>query len=613
MFDKLDYKLKEGINVSQNKKEIISKLRVLMGENGLDACIIPSSDYHQSEYVGEFFKARAYVSGFTGDAGTVVITKDEAGLWTDGRFFLQAGYQLEGSGIKLFKMGNPGVPTVPEYLEAKIPNNGKLGFDGRLVTLQEGKDLVDRLASKNVMVEYNHDLVSKVWKNRPELADEPVFILEEKYSGENTASKLSRVREVMKKVGANYHVISTLDDIAWLLNIRGSDIMYSPLVLCYAILSMKKVYLFIEENRLDDKVKDVLAKDNVVLRPYNDIYGYVKGFKNDDTVLIDPDRTNYALYKNIPDYTRIIKMENPTVLFKAVKNSVELANIEKAHIKDGIAITKFMYWLKTNIGKTKITEVSASEKLEEFRKMQDNYLWQSFEPICAFKEHAAMMHYTSTSETDVELTEGSFFLTDTGGNYLEGSTDITRTIALGKVNGELKHHFTSVARGMMNLARAKFLYGCRGYNLDVLAREPIWNLNIDYKCGTGHGVGYLLNIHEAPSGFRWYVVPSKHETHVLEEGMIITDEPGIYIDGSHGIRLENELVVRKGVENEFGQFMYFDPATYAPIDLDAIDPEYLNRDEKLYLNAYHKLVYKKLAPHLTDKEQDWLKLYTREI
>jgi Xaa-Pro aminopeptidase len=272
-----------------------------------------------------------------------------------------------------------------------------------------------------------------------------------------------------------------------------------------------------------------------------------------------------------------------------------------------------MHWLKTNIGKIKITEISASQKLEEFRKMQDNYLWQSFEPICAFKEHAAMMHYTSTSETDVELTKGYFFLTDTGGNYLEGSTDITRTFVLGEVNKELKHHFTVVARSMMNLARARFLYGCKGYNLDVLAREPIWSLDIDYKCGTGHGVGYLLNIHEAPSGFRWYVVPSKHETHVLEEGMVITDEPGIYIDGSYGIRLENELIVRKGIQNEFGQFMYFDPVTYAPIDLDAIDPEDLSRDEKVYLNSYHKLVYQKLAPYLTEEEQSWLKLYTREV
>jgi len=599
--------------MSENVKVRISKLRAFMEEKGMDAYIVPSTDNHQSEYVGEHFKERVYITGFTGDAGTAVITKDEAGLWTDGRFFLQAEYQLEGSGINLFKMGNKCVPTVLEYLETKISNRGKIGFDGRVMDMKEGKDFVQRLAYKDVTVEYNYDLVDMVWKDRPKLANEPVFLLEEKYSGESTASKLSRVRHVMKEAGASSHVIATLDDIAWLFNIRGNDVMYSPVVLCYAVVDMEKANIFIEENRLDDNVKETLAKDGVVLRPYNYIYDFVKGFKAEDVVLIDPDRINYALYMNIPTYTKKIELENPTTLFKAVKNHVELSNIEKAHIKDGVAITKFMYWLKTNVAKTLITEISAAEKLEKFRKQQEGYLWQSFEPICAYKEHAAMMHYSSTPETDVKLEEGSFLLTDTGGNYFEGSTDITRTIVLGEVNEEFKHHFTAVAKGMMNLARAKFLYGCRGYNLDVLAREPMWNLDIDYKCGTGHGVGYLLSIHEAPTGFRWYIVPSKHETHILEEGMVLTDEPGIYIDGSHGIRTENELIVRKGVENEFGQFMYFEPVTYAPIDLDAIVVEDLNCDEKLYLNSYHKLVYEKLAKHLTDEELAWLKNYTREI
>lgn len=599
--------------MSEGVKKIISRLRKIMEQESLDAYVIPSSDNHQSEYVGEFFKAITYVTGFTGEAATVVIMKNEAGLWTDGRFFLQAEYQLKDSGIKLFKMGNPGVPTVLEYLENKTSCNGKLGFDGRLISMQEGGEIVQRLARKSVIVEYDHDLVDKVWEDRPKLASEPVFLLEEKYSGESTTSKLCRVRKVMKEEGANQHVITTLDDIAWLLNIRGSDVLYSPLILCYVVVSMNKVDLFIEESRLDAKVKEVLAKDGVVLRPYNDIYEYVKSFKDEDVVMIDPERINYALYKDIQANTRKVERDNPTVLFKAMKNSVELANIENAHIKDGVAFTKLMYWLKTNVGKTKITEITAAKKLEELRKLQDGYLWQSFAPICAFKEHAAMMHYSSTPETDVELEKGYFFLMDTGGNYFEGSTDITRTIALGEVNKELKHHFTAVARAMMNLARAKFLYGCKGYNLDVLAREPMWNLNIDYKCGTGHGVGYLLNVHEGPTGFRWYIVPSKHETHIFEEGMVITDEPGIYIDGSHGIRLENELIVRKGVENEFGQFMHFDAVTYAPIDLDAIDAEDLNRDEKLYLNSYHKLVYQKLAEHLNDKEREWLKLYTREI
>ncbi|MBU3191406.1 aminopeptidase P family protein [Clostridium bowmanii] len=599
--------------MSERVKERNSKLRAFMEEKGIDIYVVPSADNHQSEYVGEYFKARSYVTGFTGSAGTAVITKDKAGLWTDGRYFLQAEHQLEGSGIELFKMGNTGVPTVLEYIKAEMNNNGKLGFDGRLMAMQEGEDFVSGLANKNVTIEYDYDLVDMVWEGRPKIANEPVFLLEEKYSGESRLSKLSRIRGTMKELGASYHIITTLDDIAWLLNIRGNDVMYSPLVLCYAVVSIEKVDLFIEESRLDVSIKEALTKDGVKLRKYNDIYEYVKGFTAEDVVLIDPDRINYALYKNIPAQTKKIEANNPTILFKAVKNSVELANIEKAHIKDGVAITKFMYWLKTNASKTTITEISSSEKLEEFRKQQEGYLWQSFAPISAFKEHAAMMHYSATPETDVELAQGHLLLMDTGGNYFEGTTDITRTFAIGQVSEELKHHFTAVARGMMNLARAKFLYGCKGYNLDILAREPMWSLELDYKCGTGHGVGYLLNIHEGPSGFRWYIVPSKHETQTLEAGMVITDEPGIYIDGSHGIRIENELIIRKGVENESGQFMHFDAVTYAPIDLDAIAAEDLNRDEKLYLNSYHKLVYDKLAKYLSNEERAWLKSYTREV
>jgi Xaa-Pro aminopeptidase len=593
--------------------ERISKLRVLMAEKGMDAYIIPSADNHQSEYVGEHFKARAYMTGFSGSAGTAVVTKDKAGLWTDGRYFIQAEFQLEGTGIELFRMGNSGVPTVPEFLEAEMPENGKLGFDGRLIALQEGEGYLKKLSHKNVTVEYAYDLVDRVWENRPDLAAEPVFLLDEKYSGESRASKLGRVRDVMKEAGASHNVLTTLDDTAWLLNIRGNDVMYSPLVLCYAVVEMDKVCLFIEESKLDSEVKDALAKDGVELKAYNEIYEYVKGFNADDAVMIDPVRINYSLFKNIPSQTKKIEKENPTIMFKAMKNPVELVNIEQAHIKDGVAFTKLMYWLKTNIGKTKITEISAAEKLEEFRKQQEGYLWQSFAPICAFKEHAAIVHYEATPESDVELSEGHFVLMDTGGNYYEGSTDITRTLALGEVSQELKRHFTMVARGMMNLARAKFLYGCKGYNLDILAREPFWSLDMDFKHGTGHGVGYLLNIHEGPAGFRWYNMPGRNESHNLEEGMVITDEPGIYIAGSHGIRTENELIVRKGIENESGQFMHFDTVTFAPIDLDAIEAEDLNRDERLYLNSYHKLVYKKLAGHLNDDEREWLKKYTREI
>ncbi len=594
-----------------NVSDRIAKLRSLMEEKHIDAYIIPSADNHQSEYVGEHFKAREFITGFTGSAGTAVITKDAAGLWTDGRYFIQAETQLAGSGVTLYRMGNAGVPTVSEYLNCVLPQNGTLGFNGCVIAMQEGKDFAEQFSHKNIHIEYAYDLVDDIWENRPALAAKPVFLLEEKYSGESTASKLSRLRNAMKEDGADTHVLTTLDDIAWLLNIRGNDVMYSPLVLCYAVITMDAVHLFIDEKRLDEQVKSELKKEHVLFHPYNAIYTFVKGFDSNQTVLIDPAQINYALYNNIPDHVKKIEKTNPTVLYKAMKNDVELENIRKAHVKDGIAHTKFMYWLKTHFEKEKITEMRASDKLERLRAEQDGFLWPSFEPICAFKANAAMCHYTSSAETDCDITAGNLFLTDTGGNYYEGSTDITRTVALGEISTELKLHFTTVLRSMINLSKAKFLYGCGGYNLDVLARQPMWELGLDYNHGTGHGVGYLLNIHEGPCGFRWRI--RGHESHPLEAGMVITDEPGIYIEGSHGIRIENELIVRKGEENAYGQFMYFEPVTYVPIDLDAINPELLREDEKGWLNAYHKQVYDIIAPHLTTEETEWLRTYTRAI
>ncbi|MGL6199933.1 MAG: aminopeptidase P family protein [Lachnospiraceae bacterium] len=593
--------------------ERIEKLRSLMSQNDIDAYVIPTADFHQSEYVGEHFKARAYISGFTGSYGTVVITKDDGRLWTDGRYFLQAETQLAGSGISLMKMNEPEVPMLSEWLADTLPVGSTLGFDGRVVSVEEGQEYETALTDKQVHFQYSCDLIKEVWENRPAPACEPVFILEEKYAGESTASKLKRVREAMHQKGATVHVIASLDDIAWLINMRGNDIEFFPMILSYAVIHRDSMELFIDDQKLNDTIKAELAKNNIEILPYNDIYEAVKEFSSDEVVMLDPTKMNYAIYNNIPANVEKVTCANPTILFKAMKNQTELKNIRAAHIKDGIAITKFMHWVKTNVGKIKITELSAAAKLEEFRKEQNGYLWQSFEPICAYKEHAAMMHYDPTPETDVELKPEHLFLNDTGGNYYEGSTDITRTFILGPINQELKLHYTTVVRAMMNLSRAKFLYGCYGYNLDILARGPIWDLNIDYKCGTGHGVGYLLNIHEPPTGFRWNIVPSKNEHHQLEEGMVITNEPGIYIDGSHGIRIENELIVTKAEKNEFGQFMHLDTITFAPIDLDGIDPTLLSQTEKDWLNNYHHQVYTNISPHLTDPEKHWLKEYTKAI
>ena len=589
----------------------VEKLRALMAEKGMDAYVVPTADFHQSEYVGEHFKARKFISGFSGSYGTAVITKDDGGLWTDGRYFFQATNELEGSGIRLMKMFVGDTPSVTEFLADVVPEGGTVGFDGRVMSMGEGEEFEEALTPKNIKINYSEDLIDEIWEDRPPLSEKPAFFLEEKYSGESTASKLARVREKMKEAGADIHIIASLDDTCWLLNVRGDDIEFFPLLLSYSIVTMDSVELYVDERKLNDQILAEFAKNNVHIHPYNDIYEDVKKLDPSLTAMIDPMKMNYALFKNIPCKT--VEAANPEILMKAMKNPVELENIKEAHIKDGIAITKFMYWVKTRFDKEKITELSAADKLTSLRAAQDGYIRDSFEPLCAFADHAAMMHYSPSPESDVELKEGAFFLNDTGGGYYQGSTDITRTFVLGSVDQQMKKYFTAVVRAMMRLSRARFLYGCYGYNLDILARGPIWDLDLDFQCGTGHGVGYLGNVHEPPTGFRWYIVPSKNEHHQLEEGMVITDEPGIYEDGQFGIRIENEFIVRKGVQNKYGQFMYFETITFAPIDLDGIDPEEMSKDEREWLNNYHKDVYEKIGPHLTDEAREWLKEYTRAI
>ncbi|MBS5788425.1 MAG: aminopeptidase P family protein [Clostridioides difficile] len=594
-------------------KDRVSKLRELMKEKNIDAYIIPSSDSHQSEYVGDYFKSREFISGFTGSAGTVIVTQEEAGLWTDGRYFIQAEAQLEGSTVKLFKMAQEGVPTTAEYLYDNIPKGGTLGFDGRVVSSKEGANLSEKLAEKDIKIEYEYDLIDMIWEDRPALSDSKAFLLDVKYTGESFSSKLARLREKMKQLSTTCHVITSLDDIAWLFNIRGGDVEFNPVVLSYAVVTLEKVYLFVDENKLNDEINSEFVKENVVIKPYNDIYEFVKGIESSEVVLIDGTKINYAVYNNIPEDVRKVDQHNPTLFFKAVKNEVELKNIRNSHIKDGVAFTKFMYWLKNNVGKIEITEISASQKLEDLRREQEGFFEPSFSTIAGYKEHAAMMHYSATPETDYKLEAEGMFLIDSGGQYYDGTTDITRTMVLGPISDEYKLHFTSVARGMISLSRAKFLHGCIGYNLDVLSRGIMWQMGIDYQCGTGHGIGFVLNVHEAPNGFRWKVSPDRFETAVLEEGMVTTNEPGIYIEGSHGIRIENEIVTRKAEKNMYGQFMDFEVVTFAPIDLDGIVPELMTHEEREYLNWYHGQVYEKISPHLTDEEREWLKKYTRAI
>ena len=591
--------------------ERLAALRKLMREKNIDVYVVPTADFHQSEYVGEHFKARKFITNFSGSAGTAVITLNDAKLWTDGRYFIQAAKQLEGTTVTLMKMFEPGVPSVNEYLEEILQAGQILSFDGRVVSVGEGDEYAEIAKKKGAKVDYQEDLIDEIWTDRPPLSEEPAFFLEEKYTGESTASKLARIRKEMEEAGCDAHIVSTLDDTCWTLNIRGNDIEFFPLVLSYAIIKKDSFELYIDERKLDDNLKALLKKEGVNLHPYNAIYEDVKQLPAGTTVMVDKSKLNYAIFNNIPASVHVVNKRNPAILMKALKNPIEIENIRKAQIKDSIAHLRFMKWLKENVGKIRITELSASEKLDEFRKEMGNFIRDSFEPISSFGPHSAIVHYCSSPETDVEFKEGTLYLSDTGAGFYEGSTDITRTFALGEVPQNMKDDFTLVAISNLQLGSAKFLQGCSGLTLDILARKPFWDRDMNFNHGTGHGVGYLLNIHEGPAGFRYKYRAGDVEE--IQEGMIITDEPGLYIEGSHGIRLENELLARKGVKNEYGQFLYFEAITLVPFDLDAINPDMMSEENKKLLNDYHAKVYEVIAPHLNDDEKAFLKKYTRAI
>ena len=590
----------------------LEALRSEMKKRGITVYVVPTSDFHQSEYVGEYFKARKYMTGFTGSAGTAVITMKEAGLWTDGRYFIQAAAQLEGSGVTLFRMGEEGVPKVEEYVEEQLEKGGCIGFDGRVMDAKAGKKYAEIAEKKEGSLYVTEDLVDIIWTERPSLPAHKVWILEQEYAGMSTEEKLSQVREQMKQEGADVHILASLYDIAWLLNLRGDDIDHVPVFLSFVAVEEKKTTLFINQEILEDKVKKYLKDNQIQVEDYEKIYAYAENLK-DHKVLMSLEEVNYRIAENVQKHSQIVDAPNPSLLLKSIKNEAELENTRIAHLKDAVAVTKFMYWLKTNIGKKEITEISASDYLEELRKEQEHFLDVSFDTICAYGANAAMMHYSASEESNAVLKPEGFLLVDSGGHYLEGTTDITRTFALGELSHEQKKHFTAVCRSNLNLANAKFLYGCSGINLDILARGPLWDMGIDYRCGTGHGVGHILNVHEGPNGFRWKVVQERNDSGKLEAGMITTDEPGVYLEGAYGIRLENELICVKDEKNEYGQFMKFENITYVPMDLDAILPEEMTFREKQELNEYHQMVYEKISPYLNEEERDWLKEYTRAI
>lgn len=592
------------------KREIL-QLQKLLKEKEISVYLVPTSDFHQSEYISGYFKEREYLSGFTGSAGTLVVTTEDALLWTDGRYFIQAEQELAGSGVHLCKSGEEGVPTVTEFLCQTLQPGQTLAFDGRLISAAQGLEWAKKLEDKQINIRWNENLLDGIWKGRPNLPERPAYLLEERYCGKSRAQKLADIRQVMQENQASSHLLTALDDIAWLLNLRGNDVAYTPVALAYLYLSMQDALLYISPKALNEEAKEQLMADGICLKPYEKIYEELPALTEGQTVLLDRSCVNYSLYRSLSGDA--IHKANPEKLQKAVKNPVEIKNLTDCHIKDGVAVTRFVIWLKGHIGKLPMTEISAADYLEQCREQQAHYLEPSFETISAYEAHGAMMHYAASEESNSLLKPEGLLLVDSGGQYLEGTTDVTRTFVLGPVSDEVKLHFTTVVRSMLNLASARFLYGCRGGNLDILAREPLWQLSLDYKCGTGHGVGYLLSVHEGPNAIRWKMADGVDSTAVLEEGMVTTDEPGVYLEGKYGIRIENELLCRKDVKNEYGQFMCFEPLTLVPIDLDGIDVRYMTVSEVDALNRYHKLVFDRLSPYFTGEERETLGRFTRPI
>lgn len=588
-------------------KERISKLRDLMENHKVEAYIVPSSDPHLSEYVGEHFKARAWISGFTGSAGTVVFTKHKAGLWTDGRYYIQAEKQLQDSGIELFKAAEIGTPTYTQWLKEELKEGETVGFDGMLFSASAAEKLEKELQSKEVKINSTLDLISPIWIDRPEVPSDEVFIHDTKYCGLSREEKLNKVREVMKNLGGNYYLLSSLDDICWLFNIRGNDIPNNPFIISYSLVGEKEAFIFVDKNKVNPNVEQELMIAGVIVKEYEEIYSFLKAIEDTASVIIDYNNVNYSLVSSVNKDAKKINEPNLTTMIKAIKSQVEVENMKEAYIKDGAALVRLFKWIKENTGT--ITEVDVVKKAEELRRTEPLCLGPSFDSIACYRENAAMMHYNPyNEEIPVTLEKQGFFLLDSGGQYLKGTTDITRTIVLGDLTEEEKRDFTLVLKSVIALSTAKFLYGTTGSNLDILARKPLWEQGLDYKCGTGHGIGFLGSVHEMPQ--RFSQVPN---TIKLEKGMVLTIEPGVYKEGRHGVRTENTVIVAEGEKTEFGQFMYFEDLCYVPVDLSAVVKEMLTDFEIKWLNSYHEKVYQLLSPHLDEQCKKWLLEETRAI
>ncbi|MBP3803642.1 MAG: aminopeptidase P family protein [Oribacterium sp.] len=603
----------------------LENLRSEMKKAGVDVYLIPTDDFHQSEYVGDHFRAIHYLSGFTGE-GNMVVTKDSAALFTDGRYFIQAEKEMEGRDIDLMKMGQPGVPALDDYLLEKTPEGGVLGFDGRCVDFEHGDLLKKKLSAKNASLSTDTDLVGNVWAGRPALAASKVWILEEKYTGKSAGEKLKDLRLFMKEHDADIHIITSLDDIAWLLNLRASDIPCNPVFLSYIIVYMDDAVLYANKADFDDAVLKYLSDINVSLKDYDSFYEDVRTLR-DMTVLLEKGKTNFETISDLQCSMKIIEEMLPTSKWKACKNPTEIENMKKAHIKDGVAITKYLYFMKHAfdesgalteetrriLGSDELNEWNSALVLENLRKEQEGYIEPSFTTISAYGPNAALPHYAPTETSFSRVLPKGLYLVDSGGQYYEGTTDITRTIAMGPLTDEERKHYTMVLMAHLRLGDVKFLEGSSGITLDLAAREVFWKEGLNYNHGTGHGVGFCLNVHERPNSIRYRKAPGRMEDVALSEGNITSDEPGLYIEGSHGIRTENLTLVEKWKTTDFGNFYKFSFITMAPYDLEAIDFSMMEKHDIELLNAYHKTVCEKLSPYFEGKELQWLKEVTREI
>lgn len=582
----------------------IDLLRNEIEREKIKAYVVPSSDPHLSEYLPEHYKERAFLTGFTGSNGLCITTMTEGKLWTDGRYFIQAEMELKDSGYDLMKMATPGYPTYVEWLKDNLKSGDTVGLNALYFSKAELNNLSEALAEKGIKI-VDLDLVGRLWKDRPDLSKENAFVLEDKYAGKSASSKIKEVRSAMSEAGADVHIVSELPSISWTFNIRGRDILFTPVLFAYASIEKDRAILFTDLSKITDEVMAHLKNNGVEVREYNKIFEYAASLKGKN-VLVDKNMLNSKVYDSIAG--NIVHGKNPAEYLKAIKNDTEIKNQLEAHKIDCVALTKYFHYLKTNVGKININEYTAQEKLHEFRAESPLFIEESFGTISAYGPNAAMMHYSANENKHSDLKPKSLYLVDSGGQYFLGTTDITRTIALGPVSDEEKRDFTNVLKSHINLASFKFLKGTTGHALDAVAREPLWRLGQDYKCGTGHGVGYLLGVHEGPHG-----ISTRENNVAFAENMVITIEPGIYKENKHGIRTENDYFVKKAFENENGEFLEFETFNYLPIDLDAIDPKLLTEDEKAWLNDYHKKTYELLKDDLDDELRAWLKEYTRAI